>query len=127
MECLRISLKKAVRILAFKSNTEHSIPLFKNNNILPLDEEVKLKQGKFIWKLEYNLLPSNIIKLFIKNSSTISTRHSSKNNYCLPAVRLGYAKRFITYSDILLLNIDIPTSIKDLQSMNIFLLNIILT
>ena len=38
LECIRISLKKAARIISFKHRQEHSAPLFKNLEILPLDQ-----------------------------------------------------------------------------------------
>ena len=37
LECIRISLKKAVRIISFKQRLEHSAPLLQNLEILPLD------------------------------------------------------------------------------------------
>ena len=41
LECIRISLKKAVRIISFKQQRlEHSAPLFQNLEILPVDQHI---------------------------------------------------------------------------------------
>ena len=45
LECIRVSLKKAVRIISFKPRQEHSAPLFKERKILPLDQQINLKRA----------------------------------------------------------------------------------
>ena len=37
--------------MAFKNSDDPSLPLFKEFNILPLENFIDLRFGKFIWKL----------------------------------------------------------------------------
>ena len=46
LNTVNINMKKAVRIMCFKSRDEHSLPLFKSLGILSLDKAIKLRQGK---------------------------------------------------------------------------------
>ena len=48
LACVIISNKKAVRTMLSKNNRAPSLPLFKQLNILPLDELIKLKQAIFM-------------------------------------------------------------------------------
>ena len=41
MDCLRLSTKKTVQIILSKNKHEHAPPLFKDLNILPLDDLIK--------------------------------------------------------------------------------------
>ena len=71
LNCIRVKVKKAIRIISFKSKQEHTTPLFKKLNILPLDSSIKLKQATFMWKLNHGLIPDNIHSKFITNTSEI--------------------------------------------------------
>ena len=56
LDCLNVSNKKAVRFILSKKGREHAAP-FKDLDILPLDQLIKLKCGTFMWELDNNLLP----------------------------------------------------------------------
>ena len=120
LDNLRTKIKKAVRVISFKKQTDHSLPLFQQLKILPLDQEIKLKQGKFMWKLENNLIPHCIENNFTINKASMISRNSSKKKICLPLVRLDYSKRFITYSGVNLWNNEIPFTIKNAPSLGTF-------
>ena len=96
LDCLNISNKKAVRLILSKNGREHASPLFKELDILPLEEHIKLKRGTFMWKLDNNLLPqSNSTWFSLNNSVIINTLNLSK--YCIPNPRIEYAKRHNIY------------------------------
>ena len=101
LECIRISLKKAVRIISFKHRQEHSAPLFKNLEILPLDHQITYRKSSFMWKLAHNQLPIKITSNFNLNvtHNNIAQR-LILGNYHLPTPRLDYAKRHITFSGV---------------------------
>ena len=40
-----------MRTMLFKNRFENVKPFYKNINILPLTKNIKLLQGKFMWKL----------------------------------------------------------------------------
>ena len=48
LECIRISLKKAVQIISFKQRQEHSAPLFQNLEILPLDQHIIYTKSTYV-------------------------------------------------------------------------------
>ena len=117
-ECIRISMRKAIRIMSFEHKQAHSAPIFKSQEVLPLDEVIKLKQASLIWQLEHNHLPVNIANTFLKKTVDSITRQAG--NYRLPNPRLDYTKRHITYSGIKLWNTEIPNSMKELKNLKTF-------
>ena len=58
---LKRTLNKAMRIMAFRSKYESAKPLYIYYKILPLEANIKLNQGNFIWKLTHNQHPNKII------------------------------------------------------------------
>ena len=63
-------LNKVVRMMSFKGKYESAKPLYNYFNILPLNESIKLSQGKFMWTLIQNQHPESIQKKFQRSSST---------------------------------------------------------
>ena len=47
LDCVRVSVKKVIRTITIKERQEHTIPLFKELEILPLDSCIKLKTSWF--------------------------------------------------------------------------------
>ena len=116
LTCLELSNKKAVRIILSKNKHEHALPIFKELNILPLQEFIKLRRASYMWKLKNGILPVTLSKCFQKNNSEIS-RRIFPNSYILPYPRLEYAKRHINYSGVILWNTEINDSLKQSTSM----------
>ena len=56
-DTLKQTLNKAMRIMAFRSKYESAKSLYIYYKILPLEANIKLNQGKFIWKLTQNQHP----------------------------------------------------------------------
>ena len=106
-------MKKAVRIMCFKSRDEHSLPLFKSLGILPLDKAIKLRQGKFMWKLANNFLPKSLSSNFTIHSITV------RSTFALPAPRLGLASKHINYAGTKIWN-EIPYRIKQSKTPKAF-------
>ena len=76
LECIRISLKKAVRIISFKN--------------MPLPFYLSLN----MWKLDHNQLPTKLASNFTLNdtSNTYIAQRLIQGNYGLPTPRLDCAK-----------------------------------
>ena len=83
-ECLRVSTKKAIRTILSKNKREHTLPLFKELNILPLDELIKLRRASYMWKIKNKLLPTSLSSWFQVNESDIINRLHSDISYLLP-------------------------------------------
>ena len=113
LNSINVNLKKAIRIMCFKSRDEPSLPLFKSLGILPLDKAIKLRQGKFMWKLVYNYLPPSLSSNFTTHSITI------RSQFATPAPRLDIASRHINYAGIKLWN-EIPVRIKNITTPKAF-------
>ena len=56
IEIISRKTRKAIRLISFKSYDEETIPLFKQHSILPLEETFLLKQAKYMWKLQNELV-----------------------------------------------------------------------
>ena len=56
--------------MAFRSKYESAKPLYISYKIIPLEANIKLNQGKCIWKLTHNQHPNCIQDIFHCNSST---------------------------------------------------------
>ena len=105
LDTVNINMKKAIRIINFKKRDEHSLPLFKELEILPLDKAIKLRQGKFMWKLANNYLPPSLSSNFTTHAVTV------RSQFAMPAPRLDLASKHINYAGIKLWN-EIPIRIK---------------
>ena len=119
LECINTSMKKAIRIITFSKRQDHTLPLFHKLEILPLDSCIKLKQATFMWKFEYNFLPTAIMANFNTYSSEIITR-LNMNKIRLPSPRLNIAKRLLTFEGVKLWNNEIPNGLKHSTSLRTF-------
>ena len=119
LKSIRLSMRKALRVMSFKDKPEHSAPLFKNFEILPLDEFIKLKQAIMMWKLENELLPRCVESSFLKKNTAIVTRHD-EGKFRIPSPRLDYAKRHITFIGVKFGNTEIPSYIKQQKTLKSF-------
>ena len=119
LNCLKISNKKDVRTILSKKGRDHAAPLFKELDILPLDEMIKLKRGTFMWKLDRYLLPQNNSGWFSLSNSVIRNR-LNLSKYLIPNPRIQYTKRHNIYSSTKLWNTEIPIQLKQSTSLKIF-------
>ena len=110
LNVINIKVKKAVRIISFKDRDEHTAPLFKELQILPLDKSIEIKYGKFMWRLHNNYLPNSIINNFRSNSRTNFSRSLS---------RLETLNKFVLFDGPQLWS-QLPTDIINKPSLNSF-------
>ena len=103
--------------MCFKKREESSLPLFKELGILPLVRAIKLRQGKFMWKLANNYLPLSLSSNF--KTHTIPVR----SQFAMPAPRLELTSRHINYAGIKLWN-EIPHRIKQIKTFKSFSKNL---
>ena len=89
IEMISRKTRKAIRLISFKPYDEESIPLFKLHSILPLEETFLLKQAKFMWKLQNELLPPSLTRNFNLNS---------RNQLTISHNRLEHSAKHITYA-----------------------------
>ena len=101
-----------MKIMAFRNKYESAKPLYIYCKILLLEPNIKLNQGKFIWKLTHNLHPDCIQDIFHTNSSTAINNNEDNNRFILPSFRTNIGRASLAYQGIKLWNKGIPETIK---------------
>ena len=79
--------KKAIRVINNSHPKEHTIPLFKKYNILPLTSQYELNTALFMFKIHHGQHPKAILVLFNRrfNESTHTTRQ--QQHFVVPKAR----------------------------------------
>ena len=95
--------RKAIRIVSFKSHEEETTPLFKQLSILPLEETLQLKQAKYMWKLQKDVLPPSL---------SCNFKFNNRNQLVISHNRLTQSQKHITFAGPTLWN-EIPSNIQD--------------
>ena len=72
---------------AFRSKYESTKPLYIYYKKLPLEANIKLNQGKFMWKLTQNQHRDCIQAIYHTNSSTVINNNEDSNRFILPSFR----------------------------------------
>ena len=116
---IKESKKKAMRIMNFNYKDTPVNPFFINSKILPLKENLKFLQGKFMWRVVHRFLLESILNIFAKHDSTRET-NKDINRLNLPTVNTEHAKNFITFSGATFLNKSIPNNFTQINTPNLF-------
>ena len=111
-ESINIKVKAAVRLISFKGKYEHTKPLFLKHSILPFFEQIKHKQGNFLWKICNGYIRPPVNKMFTKNQ-----RNPLRFN--LPNPNSTRDKYKIVYSSVKYWN-TIPLNIRKASTLNTF-------
>ena len=93
-----------MRIMAFRSKYESAKLSYIYNKLLPLEANIKLNQGKFIWKLTQNQHPDCIQAICCTNSSTAWSNNEGNNRFILPSLRSNIGRASLAYQRIKLWN-----------------------
>ena len=102
--------RKALRLMNFKRKRDDTTELFKNDKILPLEQNLQLHSAKLLWKASHDLLPSPLKPLYNKR-----TQNSS---FHLPFKRIDLAMKCSSYNGVQTWN-KIPEKIRLSTSLNI--------
>ena len=79
--------KRAIRAITFSSYTAHTKPLFKDLDILPLDNLLFHKMSSLMWDVDKNILPPSLSSYFKKRDQVhdFNTRQASSGKYHIQA------------------------------------------
>ena len=116
---IRMLQKKAVRIINNSDYLAHSEPLFKQNNLLKIEDIYKLQLGLLMYKLSREALPNSISILFQRNIEIHNHNTRNSNDYFMHEARTNTRKFTIKYSGPLFWN-SIPEHIQNSTSENQF-------
>ena len=106
--------KRAARIILDKHYLEHSTPLFKKLNWIPLPLRFKYRTATLMFKVVNNSAPNYLMKLFkpVKHIQKRASRSTNLNNFYLPFPRIECFKSSFAYKAAKIWN-DLPKDIKD--------------
>lgn len=72
-------IKQSMRTMLFHNRYGNVIPFYKHLNILPLEENIKLLQGKFVWTFLAKKQPDTITEQFsLQFNETINNNNNRK-------------------------------------------------
>ena len=78
LEPIHSKVNKALRIMTFNKRDFPSVPLYKELEILPLEQAFELKNAKHMWKLHNGYLPESLMSSFDRNSRNQITHRISR-------------------------------------------------
>ena len=121
LEPLKITLRKAVRVIDFASYTAHKEPIFKRFKLLNLENLYKLETAKFMFQINQENHSNFLQKEFIKTSKLhcYNTRQSSDLGFSLPSISTNFKKNFLTFDGVKHWN-SLPIELKNIRNKNAF-------
>jgi len=91
---LRLKQKEAIRIVSNAGYREHTVPLFRSLNVLPLDQLIRFSTLKFMHSFSFNLLPITFSENWILNRLRNPERNlRNGNDYYIPGHNFATLKR----------------------------------
>ena len=110
---IEMKVKKAIRTISFsKSKYDHTTPLFRRHNILPLTEQIEYKKASFMWKISNNLVCSPVDEIFPRNPN-------SPQRIILPHPKTEFDKLQLNYSCVKTWN-SVPRHLKSKSHLKSF-------
>ena len=121
LEPLKISLRKAVRVIDFASYTAHTELIFKRFKILNFENLYKLETAKFMFQINQENRSNFLQKEFIKTRKLHchNTRQSSDLGFSLPSISTNLKKNFLSFNGVKLWN-SLPIELKSTRNKNPF-------
>ena len=108
--------KKALRIINFSGAQDHSTPIFKELNVLKIQDVIKLNNIILTHKVLNSNIPSNLLNFLSlsNNSHSYETTFSSIGSVCLPTIKTNTGRHSVRYQCAISWN----AILKDLKKTN---------
>jgi hypothetical protein len=91
--------RKAIRLITFSHNRAHTPPLFRDLNILPFPDILKLHKCLFMHSIEYNYALTSFNASWPKNTNRALTHNlRNTNDFIVPTAHRESFKKFPLYS-----------------------------
>jgi len=116
---LFIKQKKAIRIITGAKYNEHTNPLFKELNLLKLNDLYELKVSKYMYSLIKRTLPGPIMKIITNNSLIHSHNTRNRENPHINTRRTNIAAKSLRHKGPEIWY-KIPNKIKLIKTINSF-------
>ena len=94
MAKLRVRLNNIIRAITFSKSFSSMTALYKNLNILKLEDIYKLELAKFMYQINYKKVPTIFVDLFTSTTKLhhYETRRTRSSNFFLPRVNKTIAQ-----------------------------------
>ena len=102
--------RKAVRIMNFLKKRDDPAPFFKSDNLLCLDESLKLSSAKLIWKVQNCVIPPSIDSIFTRRNEL---------SFHVPHRRIDVTQHCISFTGVQVWN-KIPQNIRVSKTISSF-------
>ena len=127
LKSLTVSAKKIVRIMTFSSYYAHTAPIFRDLEILTIDQLIAHRIGTVMYKFNYGLLPDVLNTMYRKNCEIYSYNTRSKDMFRISSGTQTFSNISARIWNSLMVNLDIDVSlIKFKESLKQYLLNNVL-
>jgi len=102
LNTLNIIHNKLLRIMRFSKFNSNICKLYKDTQILTIDQIFKLEISKLMYKIKFRLVPKQFTEHFtkIEDIHSYHTRQQSSIEYAIPRTRLKIAQKSFTYIGI---------------------------
>ena len=102
---------RSIGTILFKQKCDIVKPFYKYLGILPLKQNIKLQQGKFMWKINSHNSPNRLLKKFSLISKQ-SINNANQQKLIAPYYRTTTGKRSVLYQGYKLWNSEISENAK---------------
>ena len=123
VKCLFLQQKKAIRIITNSRYNEHTEPLFKSKEILPLFDLLKMSKIKFMFDYRKNTVPKSFDQVWIRNNDRLFEYHNlrlTSNEFYVEISKYKMYENFPKYSFGKLWN-EIEDALKSIEQRKYFL------
>ncbi len=124
ISCIHILQKISLRLIMNVPNLTHSAPLFKECQIMLIQDRVKFRTVTIVYKTLHSLTPTYMKELFTHQSemSTRNTRYSKANTLYVPNQNLCLSRRALSYNGCIEFN-KLPSDIQGCKTLTPFKCN----
>ena len=114
---INVLQKKCLRIINFAAYNSHTNLLFKDSQILKLDDIIKNNQIILAFQFVNNLLPDDLNNLFNRNVNKYHTRNMEKGGLILPKINsVSYGEKSLCFQVPKTWNLFISTNTKQINN-----------
>ena len=116
MAKLRVRLNNIIRAITFSKSFSSMTALYKNLNILKLEDIYKLELAKFMYQINYKKVPKIFVDLFTSTTKLhhYETRRTRSSNFFLPRVNKTIAQNQLAFKGSVLWQ-SINSELKELH------------
>lgn len=115
---IKLLQKRAIRIITSSTFREHTIPLFQNEKILPIELLLQYRIAMFMYDLKEEIIPSCIRSKFLLTEDV--HRHNTRSKYFHIRKSLKQSQHTIFHEGIKVWEHNIPNNFKHIKHKNIF-------